>query len=76
MTYYIVTGRIPHNDEDTADVVEGAESVDQAVDFFKRTMLKNGEATEYEDGEPVVYINYVIRCESETPPKIVQGVQP
>jgi len=70
-TFYIVTGRIPYDDEDSIFVVE-AKDMDEADAEFRRLILdaNNGESTEVEDGEPVVYINAYVRVESEREPKI------
>jgi hypothetical protein len=65
--FYIVSGRIPYDDEDTIKVVQ-AEDIDDATDEFTDAMLKENEPTEYgEEGEPVVYVNYVIRCGTVEP---------
>lgn len=66
--FYIVNGRIPHDQEDTTKIIR-ANNVDKAIEKFKKEMLEEGEATEYEeeDGKnvPVVYINYAIRCKNK-----------
>jgi len=68
--FYTVIGRIPFDDEDSLYTFETASDL-EARRRFKDAILEDGEATEVEDGEPVVYVNWIIS--SETEPKIYYG---
>ena len=62
--YYCIVGRIPHDEEDTTFNYE-TDSETDAVRLFKEEILSVGEPTEYEYGEPVVYINTIISSKTE-----------
>ncbi len=75
-THYIVTGRIPFDDEDSLYVVE-AETIDDAHAEFRRLILADrlalgipDDELEEEDGEPSIYVNYYVRCEPGKKPEI------
>lgn len=71
-TYYIVTGRIPYDDEDSIFVVE-ADTIDEADAEFRRLILEinNGQSTEEDaDGQQCVYVNSYVRCEYGKKPEV------
>lgn len=67
--YWIITGRIPYDDEDSLKIIQ-ADTMDEATEVFREVMLEEngGESTETDEDGPVVYVNNYVKVISDAEP--------
>jgi len=74
MTWYIVTGRLEFDDEDSL-YTQQADTEEEACTLFEQQLREDSDE-ERKENRRECFINYIVKCHGPEKPEVVRAVQP